>query len=950
MAETLTIRTASSAEVVKIAVQGAQGPAGASGAAGPANTLSIGTVTSGATASATLTGTAPAQTLSLVLPKGDKGDAGAQGPAGAGIATLTTKGDTLYRGDTTGERLPIGAAGQVLKVSSGGLPEWGAAPSGVSSWNDLADKPSAFTPTAHAAAHAAGLKAQYSGQVAGMTSNAIIRANNAGTAGNSIALSFSGATKGTFTGQVAGMTSNVTIRALGFGTSGNAVLSFDGSTLIEDAIANNGAVELVSGDGTQVPNDGEDISLTGGGGSIEDVLAAWNSANPSNQATVFVGGSQGPNSGTSITLSGGVAVGSDPISDPAFNSIGIGVAAPQSTGQLIAIRTEEGGQDSLLKAISTTNTTSTDSNWRGRIMNGAENRTFLMGCYLGEAGLGAHSWSSAKNESGAAWADFLINPDGGADVFIGCQSWDKTKAILKVGNSDGKVTISDKASPTKKFSFDVSGVTAGQTRSLSVPNASGTIALLSDIPSASGVTDGDKGDITVSASGATWTIDSNAVTNAKLAQVATSTLKGRSTAGTGNVEDLTASQVRTILNVADGATANATNAQLRDRSTHTGTQIASTISDFNAAAAAAAPVQSVAGRTGTITLAKADVGLGNVDNTSDANKPISTATQTALDGKAATSHSHAISDVTGLQTALDGKQASGSYAAATHTHTPSEVGLGNVSNTAQVTSVTGTAPIVSSGGTTPAISVTVGTGANTVAAGDDSRFHTRSHAMTGTSDHTAGNWSVFYSNGSGQVNELALGAANTVLTSNGASSAPSFAAASGGGSGGTKTYAFFAATGSNQPPATNFAVLDTRNSISVLGFRDTTADDSAIFVGVMPEAAVLSSGLKVRIHWMSATQTSNNVRWRAHFQRCDTGTDLDSDSFDNNASNEATGTASSTLGAPTITEITCGSGAIDGIVAGDAYRLRITREQSDTTLDTMMGLAQVFAVEVRSAA
>lgn len=34
---------------------------------------------------------------------------------------------------------------------------------------------------------------------------------------------------------------------------------------------------------------------------------------------------------------------------------------------------------------------------------------------------------------------------------------------------------------------------------------------------------------------------------------------------------------------------------------------------------------------------KATVGLGNVDNTSDANKPISTATQTVLDGKAASS-------------------------------------------------------------------------------------------------------------------------------------------------------------------------------------------------------------------------------------------------------------------------------------------------------------------------
>ena len=47
-----------------------------------------------------------------------------------------------------------------------------------------------------------------------------------------------------------------------------------------------------------------------------------------------------------------------------------------------------------------------------------------------------------------------------------------------------------------------------------------------------------------------------------------------------------------------------------------------------------APVTSVAGRTGAVTLAKADVGLSNVDNTSDANKPISTATQSALDAKA----------------------------------------------------------------------------------------------------------------------------------------------------------------------------------------------------------------------------------------------------------------------------------------------------------------------------
>jgi hypothetical protein len=47
-----------------------------------------------------------------------------------------------------------------------------------------------------------------------------------------------------------------------------------------------------------------------------------------------------------------------------------------------------------------------------------------------------------------------------------------------------------------------------------------------------------------------------------------------------------------------------------------------------------APVTSVNTKTGAVTLAKGDIGLGNVDNTSDANKPISTATQSALDSKA----------------------------------------------------------------------------------------------------------------------------------------------------------------------------------------------------------------------------------------------------------------------------------------------------------------------------
>ena len=42
-------------------------------------------------------------------------------------------------------------------------------------------------------------------------------------------------------------------------------------------------------------------------------------------------------------------------------------------------------------------------------------------------------------------------------------------------------------------------------------------------------------------------------------------------------------------------------------------------------------------RTGNVNITKANIGLGNVDNTSDADKPVSTATQAALNGKANTS-------------------------------------------------------------------------------------------------------------------------------------------------------------------------------------------------------------------------------------------------------------------------------------------------------------------------
>lgn len=79
-------------------------------------------------------------------------------------------------------------------------------------------------------------------------------------------------------------------------------------------------------------------------------------------------------------------------------------------------------------------------------------------------------------------------------------------------------------------------------------------------PAGGGLSDGDKGDVTVSSSGTVWTIDNDAVTYAKMQDVsATDRILGRSTAGAGIVEEITCTSfARQILDDADAATVRAT--------------------------------------------------------------------------------------------------------------------------------------------------------------------------------------------------------------------------------------------------------------------------------------------------------------------------------------------------------------------------------------------------------
>lgn len=80
-----------------------------------------------------------------------------------------------------------------------------------------------------------------------------------------------------------------------------------------------------------------------------------------------------------------------------------------------------------------------------------------------------------------------------------------------------------------------------------------------------------------------------------------------------------------------------------------------------------AAVQTSLGKADTAlqSVTKSDVGLANVDNTSDLNKPISTATQTALNGKIGSSNGTILNDVVVTQAQMDALIANGTAVATT---------------------------------------------------------------------------------------------------------------------------------------------------------------------------------------------------------------------------------------------------------------------------------------------
>jgi len=159
---------------------------------------------------------------------------------------------------------------------------------------------------------------------------------------------------------------------------------------------------------------------------------------------------------------------------------------------------------------------------------------------------------------------------------------------------------------------------------------------------------------------------------------------------------------------------------------------------------------------------------------------------------------------------------------------------------------------------------------------------------------------------------------------------------------------------SNEPPTTNFATLDLRNSHLVLDFDNTIAE-SALFGGILPRNYA-GGGITVTVLWMAGGVAlvhdvttpfaTGNVKWNAAFERHQVGTDdLDTDSFA--TAQTATGAAPGTDGSVQSTSIPFTNGAqIDSLAVGESFRLKVTRDAADAG-DTMTGDAELLRVELR---
>ncbi len=148
----------------------------------------------------------------------------------------------------------------------------------------------------------------------------------------------------------------------------------------------------------------------------------------------------------------------------------------------------------------------------------------------------------------------------------------------------------------------------------------------------------------------------------------------------------------------------------------------------------------------------------------------------------------------------------------------------------------------------------------------------------------------------------------------------------------------------NIPYSTTYPAFNTRGSLGlpVLDCAQSVTTD-CLFSDVMPQNANLALGLTAIIQWTAHVATAGNVKWNLAFQRLNGS--IAAASFD--TAGTITSATNGTI--DTITKSVISITTINGITAGDIYVMKVTRDGTNG-LDTMTtDLAEVCAVELRSA-